>query len=122
MHLNIEPELKSRKQIAFDLKQDLLKKYYPKPKVNLNSQYYKKAYGDLKEFFKNENWEHRQGSVYTSRDILTYYDVAKLMEKIAKDMPWLSDCVDTIDVTNVGEYHSLKQTLEAATKVLANAD
>ena len=111
-------ELKSRKQIAFDLKQDALKVHYPKPKIDTNPQYHNKAYRDLEKFFEGENWEHRQGSVYISKEILTDFEVTELIERIAAEMTWLFGCADEIDITDIGERLSLKQDLEIATEAL----
>jgi len=112
----------SRKQIAFDLKQDLLKRHYPKPKAEVNPQYHTKAYRDMKSFFKGQNWEHRQGSVYVSNDLLTYFNISDILDKIAIKMPWLHLCAGEIDVTNVGEQHSLKEELASAMVILSNKE
>lgn len=60
-------------------------------------------------------FEHRRYSVYVSKERLTTLDVVGLMEELGGEMPWLSLCINEIDVTNIGIQHSLKQTLEAAT-------
>lgn len=33
------------------------------------------------------------------------------MDKLADKMPWLYDCVNEIDVTDIGEQHSIKEIL-----------
>ena len=63
-------------------------------------------------------FEHRQYSVYVSADKLTTLDVIGLMEQLAERFPWLSQCVNEIDVTNIGVQHSLKHVLENASKPL----
>jgi virulence-associated protein VapD len=105
------------KQIAFDLVQDLLKKYYPKPKVPY-PQYEKKAYKDLQRFFKSKNWSHRQGSVYISNAALEDFEVSIILESLAIKMPWLFKCINELDITDIGERHSLKIELEWATETL----
>ena len=105
------------KQIAFDLAQELLKKHYPKPKVPY-PQYEKKAYKDLKRFFKSENWSHRQGSVYISNTALEDFEISILLENLSGKMPWLFRCINELDVTDIGERHSLKMELEWATEIL----
>ncbi|MCL2176573.1 MAG: hypothetical protein FWB72_01275 [Firmicutes bacterium] len=107
---------KSRKQIAFDLKQEWLKEYYPKPAITLNPDHYKNAYYDLKRFFIKERWAHRQGSVYTSNYKLDDSEVSDIIDKLAKAMPWLTKCVRAIDVTDVSSQHCLKHRLALATK------
>ena len=106
----------SRKQIAFDLSQDALKQYYPHTDPPQNPQFYKKAYADIQRFMTANGFEHRQYSVYTSVGRLTNLDVIALMEQMAERFPWLSACVNELDVTNIGVQHSLKLTLEEATR------
>ena len=47
-------DTESRKQISFDLKQDLLKEHYPNPKSSESKNHHKNAYRDIKRFFKRE--------------------------------------------------------------------
>lgn len=108
----------SRKQITFELRQESLKRYYPHQESSQNTQYYKKAYQDIQRFMAANGFEHRQYSVYTSIDKLTTADVVGLIERLARAFPWLSRCVNEIDVTNIGAQHSLKQMLEEASRPL----
>ena len=101
----------SRKQIAFDLCQESLKQSYP--------QSYTQAYYDIRRFMKNHGFEHRQSSVYVSLDRLTTLDVVSLMEQLAAEFPWLSRCVNEIDVADIGAQHSLKKLLENASLPLS---
>jgi virulence-associated protein VapD len=104
----------SRKQITFDLSQKALETYYPKPKATLNPKFYKKAYTDISKFLKKNGFEHRQFSVYISIHKMTMTDVTITMQLLADEMPWLIQCVNQIDVTNIGTQHSLIQTLSDA--------
>jgi virulence-associated protein VapD len=115
--MNIYDEL-SRKQITFDLHQKSLEKYYPQPEFGVNPFFYKKAYSDISDFMEANGFEHRQYSVYTSKEPMSVYGVNKLTEKLASEMPWLNNCVNEIDVTDIKEQHSLKQILEDVTKPL----
>ena len=101
----------SRKQIAFDLCQESLKQSYP--------QSYTQAYYDIRRFMKDHGFEHRQSSVYVSLDRLTTLDVIRLMEQLAAEFPWLSRCVNEIDVADIGAQHSLKKVLENASRPLS---
>jgi virulence-associated protein VapD len=107
---------KSRKQIDFDLDQKELEKNYPRPKLTMNPQFYKRAYSDISNFMRENGFEHRQYSVYTSHSALTAYDVITLMEKLATTMPWLYVCVNQIDVTDISEQHSLLYVLAETAK------
>lgn len=104
-------EYSSRKQITFDLKQEALSKNYPRPKFALSPTFYKKAYKDIGHFMSENGFEHRQYSVYVSKEPLSTYDIANLMDKLANKMPWLYPCVNEIDVTDIGEQHSIKEIL-----------
>jgi virulence-associated protein VapD len=104
----------SRKQITFDLSQKALETYYPKPKETPNPKFYKKAYADIGKFLKKNGFDHRQFSVYTSIHKMTMADVTIAMQLLAGEMPWLIQCVNQIDVTNIGTQHSLIQTLADA--------
>ena len=109
----------SRKQITFDLCTDALKRHYPHQEPPLNPQYYNQAYYDIRRFMKEHGFEHRQSSVYVSLDKLTTLDVVSLTEQLAMALPWLSRCVNEIDVANIGAQHSLKKVLENASRPLS---
>lgn len=112
-------ERKQRKQIDFDLSENLLKEHYPKPEKTINPFYYKKAYKDISQLMKENGWEHRQYSVYVSKEKLSEVDVNVLMDKIAEKMPWLAKCVKELDETNIGtKRHSLVGYLVATTERL----
>ena len=78
---------KSKKLIAFDLKQEALKEHYPCKDGKTNPQFYKRAYADIRDFMESRNWEHRQGSGYISKDELTDFAVRSLMKRMVKAMP-----------------------------------
>ena len=99
-------ERKYRKAINFDLSVHELEKYYPD---------YRKAYYDVKRFFKKHGFEHRQGSGYISRDMLAQADIADLLDAMSTELPWMGDCVTRIDVTNIGRQHDLKDALRELT-------
>ena len=94
-----------RKQITFDLCQEALKKYYPH---SLTQAYY-----DIRRFMESHGFEHRQTSAYVSLDVVS------LAEQLAMALPWLSRCVNEIDVANIGVQHSLKKVLENASRPLS---
>lgn len=91
-----------KKQIAFDLGENALKEYYPKPKFTLNPKYYNKAYKDISKFMSRNGFDHSQYSVYVSRRELTDYDIMDLFGSMMQQMPWLPNCLIAIDVTDVG--------------------
>ena len=101
----------SQKQISFDLRQESLKRYYPQNPTQ--------AYHDIRRFMESHGFEHRQSSVYVSLDKLTTLDVVSLTKQLAVALPWLSRCVNEIDVANIGAQHSLKKVLENAARPLS---
>lgn len=119
-------EYLSRKQITFDLNQKQLSENYPRPELTLNSTFYKRAYKDINGFMIHNGFEHRQYSVYNSREQFTTYDIANLLDRLANTMPWLYPCVNEIDVTDIGEQHSIKEILGDFTRTqgytIAKAD
>ena len=68
---------------------------------------------------ESHGFEHRQSSAYVSLDKMTTLDVVSLAEQLAMALPWLSRCVNEIDVANIGVQHSLKKVLENASRSLS---
>lgn len=102
-----------RKQLTFDLDQKKLKECYPKINSISSNQYYKKAYRDIYLFMKEYNFSHRQYSVYISNDTMTRTDIVKLTIAMAQKMPWLSECIKEMDVTDISNQHSLVGILKS---------
>nr|WP_325305606.1 VapD family protein [uncultured Oscillibacter sp.] len=97
----------TRKQISFDLSQDALKRYYPHKETGQDSQFFKRAYKDIRRFMEANGFERRQYSVYVSLQQRTSLDVALLAQRMGETLPWLRLCVKDITVTNIGARHSL---------------
>ena len=97
----------TRKQITFDLSQDALKRYYPHKETGQDSQFFKRAYKDIRRFMEANGFERRQYSVYVSLQQRTSLDVALLAQRMGEALPWLRLCVKDITVTNIGARHSL---------------
>lgn len=99
-----------KKEFAFDLKTDRyspLYNYY---------DYLSAAYKDIKEFMEDNGFEWRQGSVYISKASLSNKQVRNIIVKLCQELPWLSECLNKFDVTNIGRQHDLlsdiKETCE----------
>lgn len=97
----------TRKQISFDLSQDALKRYYPHKETGQDSQFFKRAYKDIRCFMEANGFERRQYSVYVSLQQRTSLDVALLAQRMGETLPWLRLCVKDITVTNIGARHSV---------------
>lgn len=84
----------SRKEISFDLDTKALEKYFD----NISNAYY------------------GQGSVYNSVKPMSKVQLSDALYDICKQLPWLSDCTKSIDVTNIGKTHSLKTKVDMLCK------
>ncbi|MCD8326897.1 MAG: hypothetical protein LUC90_09545 [Lachnospiraceae bacterium] len=100
------------KQITFDLSDRSLKEFYPRHKVALNPQYYKKAWRDISSFMYENGFAHRQYSVYISIAQLTSIEINALIKSMVENMPWLHKCLIVIDVTDIGEQFELMTAVE----------
>lgn len=107
-------ERKYRKAINFDLDTHKLRALYP-------GKDYRAAYYDLRRFFAGKGFEHRQGSGYLSKAKLTSADIYDLMDDLAAALPWLGECVNKIDVTNISQQHDLLELLRPDTTGFSGA-
>ena len=99
------------KALNFDLDTHKLKVHYP-------GANYRKAYEDLRRFFKRHRFSHRQGSGYISDDKLATADIYDLMDELSQQFPWIGDCVNKIDVTNVGQQYDLIELLKSSDDII----
>ena len=90
MSNGINMTTKSVKAINFDIKQELLDRYYEKS----NSM----AYYDINKFLKDRGFEHRQGSGYISKDAMTVNDVLSIIYDMNEELPWTLICIDLKDI------------------------
>lgn len=104
----------SRKAINFDLDTKKLKQFYP-CKGLLS---YKKAYKDIKKFMENNGFEHRQWSGYISKQNIDSYDVSVIIAKLSYKFPWLKQCVNKFDVTDIGNQYDLTDIIDKPNKIL----
>lgn len=85
------------KAINFDLDTKAMKDYGVLPNG------YKSVGTSLTKY----GFTHRQGSGYISNEKIRHDDVAEIIRKTTKENPWLGDCVNKIDVTNVGRQFDM---------------
>lgn len=93
------------KALNFDLDTHSLQEHY-------SGANYRQAYYDLRKFFKRHKFFHRQGSGYISDKKLSTADIYDLMDELLDTLPWVSLCVNKIDVTNIGKQHDLTELLK----------
>lgn len=89
----------TRKQIAFDLDTNALKAYYP-------SEGWNHAYDVIQRHMEKRGFKHLQGSVYVSKEAISSYRVAAILEDLVNDNPWLNKCMRDCRETNIGREHS----------------
>ncbi len=97
-----------RKAINFDLDTKKYEEYTNKPASS--------AYIELFKFFKKYNFEHRQGSGYSSRNNISKADIFILIRKMSYKYDWLSHCAKQVDVTNIGKQYSMLEEINAISK------
>lgn len=98
-------ERKYYKAINFDLDTHKLKELYP-------GNSYQNGYDDLRRFFKRHGCSHGQGSGYISDEKQSAADIYDLMDDLSAAYSWIGECVNRIDVTNVGRQHDLTGLLK----------
>ena len=97
--------LESKKALNFGLSDALLRKYYP-------SKNYKKGWSDLKKYFINNGFKHRQYSGYVSSNPISMTDVIQLIRNMSNYLYWLKYCVKEFDVTIVSDEYSMKSYIQ----------
>ena len=97
----------SKKLITFDLDQEALKNNYPRSSKSKNPLFFKKAYKDIERFMRKHDFEHPQYSVYASKKEMDDYDLIKLMNDMAQEMPWLGTCLKELSVTEISTIYVL---------------
>jgi len=95
-----------RRAINFDLDTKALKEFYP-------GKDYRAAYGEIKAFMENNGFEHRQWSGYASKIAIEKDELLGYIGEMAHRFPWLSQCVNRFDVTNIGRTYNMIDTIKA---------
>ena len=88
-----------RKALNFDLNTKEYEKYAKRKAPT--------AYYEIKKFLLNEDFEHRQGSGYVSKENLSDFKIFTIIKNMSEQLYWLRKCVRQIDVTNIGRQYSL---------------
>lgn len=88
-----------RKALNFDLDTKKYEEITGKPSPT--------AYVIIRKFLIKNDFEHRQGSGYVSRDSLNDGKIFAIIQNMSMELDWLRSCVKQVDVTNIGKQHSL---------------
>ena len=94
----------SRKAINFDLSTEELKKHFEDTR---------KPYGLIKDFMLENGFEHRQYSGYASKEPISNEDVFSIVLKISRKFTWIGSSKLELDITEIGEQYSLKDTIQS---------
>lgn len=72
------------------------------------------AYRKIQDYLMKRNFSHEQYSGYHSRYQTTDLEVFDLIRAMSEELPWLQQCLNHFEVTNVGENHDLMNLFEQA--------
>lgn len=98
-------ETKHYKALYFDLHVKDLEKYYSATNP-------KGAYRKIQDYLLGRNFSHEQYSGYHSKYKTTDLEIFDLVHDMSKEFPWLGQCLNHFEVTNVGANHDLMQLFE----------
>lgn len=101
MLLESKNYIKQKRAINFDLGIEKLMAFYSKTNP-------KGAYKDIYNYFIQNGFEYRQGYGYCSKIKLTNSETLDIVNRMFKEMPWLDECSEKIDATNIGEVYDIK--------------
>jgi virulence-associated protein VapD len=96
--------------INFDLSTEKLRKEF-------GYSGYRKAYKLISRFFATNGFEHHQYSGYLSSQALSYAEVYDLvLNTMVSKLPWLIDCVQKFDATNVTSQSNMLSAIKGKAK------
>ena len=94
-----EPKIR---YVNFDLSTEELKKHFGNNTA--------KAYEQIKSFFLEHEFEHRQYSSYISKNPLDDFDFNEILEVFALTHTWIKDCLQGFDILNVENTEKINAT------------
>lgn len=93
-------ETKRHKAIYFDMQIKELEKHY-------SASNPKGAYKKIMVYMKNHGFTHEQYSGYHSKNKMTDLEVFDMIYDMSEKLPWLQNCMNHFEVTNIGTNHDL---------------
>jgi virulence-associated protein VapD len=98
------------KMINFDLSVASLEEEFGQGK-------YRKGYSQIKRFFDTNGFVHHQYSGYLSTSAMDYGEVYILvLNNMISKLPWLIDCVEKFDATNVTSQSNMLVAIKETAK------
>jgi virulence-associated protein VapD len=95
------------KMIGFDLS-------IAKLKEEFGESSYRKGYSRIQRFFEANDYLHHQYSGYLSKSPMSYAEVYDLvLDKMLTKLPWLVDCVEKFDATNVTSQSNMLKAIKS---------
>lgn len=95
-------ETKHFKALYFDLRVKDLEKYYSAANP-------RGAYRKMHDYLLKRHFSHEQYSGYHSLYKTTDLEIFDLVYEMKNEFPWLGQCLNHFEVTNVGANHDLMQ-------------
>lgn len=74
---------------------------------NYHSNNLPNAYGDIRKFMENNNFEWKQGSIYFGNAKIDAVQCVLAVQKLAKSYPWFPTCVKDVRMLRVEENNDL---------------
>ena len=74
---------------------------------NYHGNHVLNAYGDIRKFMENNNFEWRQGSIYFGNAKIDAVQCVLAVQKLAKLYPWFPTCVKEVRMLRIEENNDL---------------
>lgn len=94
-----------RKQIIFDLDTNVCKEIFGEYK-------FRQPYTDIRNFFKENEFTHIEGSSYMSNYGMSNLALSDLVDSLVEKYPYLAKCIRKIHQADISNIHSLESHFE----------
>lgn len=91
--------MKTRKQVSFDLDIKALEEFYP-------DKNWRKAYDVIKRYMILNGFIWQQGSVYISKNKISYTKISNMLEDLIIKNQWLHKCMRDCVVSSITKQYS----------------
>lgn len=91
--------------VTFDFDVEMLERLY-------DSASWRNAYTDVRSFFEENGFEHKQGSVYFARDDIDALECAAIVQDLAETYDWFTPSLRDIRMLRIEENNDLMTILD----------